>query len=202
VVAENVRVWLRHPTIVTRHPHARGHCVLVHVQASATRNQRLHLLAPPSTTGRCHPEEPLPEESESRARGNSAGCPRLPRQTYQRARGTKEHRRRPDDEHIFIRRGWPATAMGGLSGITSRAPCYPAFPQAVRLRTCRRDGVNRGPRILSARRASAGPMRHSSSLSCFRNVCLIRSAGDQTSNCPQGRPAHALILPRGRSTCK
>jgi transposase len=26
---------------------------------------------------------------ESRARGNSSGCPRLPRQTYQRARGTK-----------------------------------------------------------------------------------------------------------------
>jgi hypothetical protein len=32
-----------------------------------------------------------------------------------------------------------------LSGIDSRAPCYPAFPQAVRLRRCRRDGVNAIP---------------------------------------------------------
>ena len=29
----------------------------------------------------------------------------------------RERRRRPDDRPIFIRRGWPATAMGGLSGI-------------------------------------------------------------------------------------
>jgi class 3 adenylate cyclase len=29
----------------------------------------------------------------------------------------REHRRRPDGQHIFIRRGWPATAMGGLSAI-------------------------------------------------------------------------------------
>jgi hypothetical protein len=70
-----------------------------------------------SATGGRHPEEPLPGESESRARGNSAGYPRLPRQTYQRARGTKKHRRRPDDQHIFIHRGCPATAMGGLSAI-------------------------------------------------------------------------------------
>src|SRR4029453_12257374 len=27
----------------------------------------------------------------------------------------RERRRRPDDQHIFIRRGWPTTAMGGLS---------------------------------------------------------------------------------------
>jgi hypothetical protein len=36
------------------------------------------------------PEEPLRGESESRAGGNSAGCPRLPRQRHQRARGTKK----------------------------------------------------------------------------------------------------------------
>src|SRR4029450_142203 len=29
----------------------------------------------------------------------------------------RERRRRPDDQHIFIRRGWPTTAMGGLSAI-------------------------------------------------------------------------------------
>jgi hypothetical protein len=29
----------------------------------------------------------------------------------------RERRRRPDDRHIFIRRGWPATAMRGLSEI-------------------------------------------------------------------------------------
>jgi hypothetical protein len=104
------------PAVVVRHPHAGGHRVLVHVQASATRNQRLHLLALLHLGNGRHPEEPLPEESESRARGNSSECPRLPRQTYQRARGTKERRRWPDDRHIFIRRGWPATAMGGLSG--------------------------------------------------------------------------------------
>jgi hypothetical protein len=103
------------PAVVVRHPHAGGHRVLVHVQASATRNQRLHLLALLHLGNGRHPEEPLPEESESRARGNSSECPRLPRQTYQRARGTKERRRWPDDRHIFIRRGWPATATGGLS---------------------------------------------------------------------------------------
>jgi hypothetical protein len=35
------------PTMTIRHPHTRGHGVLVHVQAGATRHQRLHLLAPP-----------------------------------------------------------------------------------------------------------------------------------------------------------
>jgi Holliday junction resolvase-like predicted endonuclease len=34
--------------------------------------------------------------------------------------------------------------MGGLSDITGRAPCYPAFSQVIRLRRCRRDGVNFG----------------------------------------------------------
>jgi hypothetical protein len=29
----------------------------------------------------------------------------------------REHRHRPDDPHSFIRRGWPTTAMGGLSAI-------------------------------------------------------------------------------------
>jgi hypothetical protein len=61
-----------------------------------------------------HPEEPLPRESESHARGNRAGCPRLPRQSYRRTRGTKEHRRRPDDLHISSVAGgrpWPWEAI-------------------------------------------------------------------------------------------
>jgi hypothetical protein len=78
-----------------------GHRTLVHVQAGAALDQRLHLLASSRHANvRASPEEPLPGESQSRARGNSAGCPRPPRQTYQRARGTKQHQRRPDDQPI------------------------------------------------------------------------------------------------------
>jgi hypothetical protein len=46
----------------------------------------------------------------------------------------------PPDSHP----SWRPPAMGVLSGITSRAPCYPASSQAVRLRQCRKDGVNCG----------------------------------------------------------
>jgi hypothetical protein len=54
----------------------------------------------------------------------------------------RERRRRPDDRHSFIRRGWPAPAMGGLSEIDGRPPCYPAFALVVRLRKSYKDGVN------------------------------------------------------------
>ena len=51
--------------------------------------------------------------------------------------------------------GWWALPRAGaltpsLSGITSRPPCYPASFQAVRLRRCHRDGVNRGPLLCRA----------------------------------------------------
>jgi hypothetical protein len=36
-------------------------------------------------------------------------------------------------------------AASSLSGIDSRAPCYPAFSQVVRDRKCYRDGVNGRP---------------------------------------------------------
>src|SRR4030095_13674030 len=39
----------------------------------------------------------------------------------------RERRRRPDDQPIFIRRGWPATAMGGLSEMDGSALRGPAF---------------------------------------------------------------------------
>jgi hypothetical protein len=76
------------------------------------------------------------------ARGNSAGCPRLPRQTHQRALGTKERRRRPDDRHIFIRRGWPSTAMGGLSATHREPLCEPSFPQVERDRQGRSNAFS------------------------------------------------------------
>ena len=64
---------------------------------------------------------------------------------------------------IFIRQGWPQ-AMNHLSGITGRAPCYPAFSQALRLRKCRRDGVNCGPvAALSNRLEGAAIISNSSS---------------------------------------
>jgi hypothetical protein len=49
------------------------------------------------------------------------------------------------DSHL----SWRPPAMGVLSEIDSRAPCYPAFSQAIWLRTCRRDGVNCGRPIAS-----------------------------------------------------
>src|SRR5215207_11474063 len=43
------------------------------------------------------------------------------------------------EEPIFIRRGWPSTAMGGLSGIEGSALCGPAFSQVAAKRQGRRD---------------------------------------------------------------
>src|SRR4030095_16553848 len=43
----------------------------------------------------------------------------------------RERRRRPDDRHIFIRRGWPATAMGGLSAITRLPLCNLPFRRSL-----------------------------------------------------------------------
>jgi hypothetical protein len=89
------------PTMAVGHPHAGGHRHLC-TSKPAQRSTSVSISSPPPGTpasGR-HPEEPLPGESQSRARGNSAGCPRPPRQTYQRARGTKQHQRRPDDQPI------------------------------------------------------------------------------------------------------
>jgi hypothetical protein len=85
----------------------------------AHRSTSVSISSPPPGTpaaGR-HPEEPLPGESESRARGNSAGARGSHVRLISGLAAPREQRRRPDDQPIFIRRGWPATAMGGLSGI-------------------------------------------------------------------------------------
>ena len=44
----------------------------------------------------------------------------------------------PPDSHP----SWRPPAMGVLSEIDSKAPCYPAFPLVVLLRKYHRDGVN------------------------------------------------------------
>jgi hypothetical protein len=121
----------------------------------AQRSTSVSISSPPPGTpasGR-HPEEPLPGESQSRARGNSAGCPRLPRQTYQRARGTKQHQRRPDDRPISHPSRVPSTTIRGLSEIDGPAPCYSAFPLVVLLHKSYKDkgGINYGPRPPTAR---------------------------------------------------
>jgi hypothetical protein len=51
-----------------------------------------------------------------------------------------------------------APAMGVLSEIDSRAPCYPAFPQLALIREWHKDGVNRRPPIYAAPCGSSGTM--------------------------------------------
>src|SRR5215203_474538 len=94
------------------HPHAGGHRALVHIQAGAALDQRLISSPPPGTpaSGR-HPEEPLPGESQSRARGNSAGCPRLHVRLISGLAAPSSTNVGRMTGPFLIRRGWPSTAI-------------------------------------------------------------------------------------------
>jgi hypothetical protein len=110
--------------VAVGHPHAGGYRVLVHVQTRAAFDQRLHLLASSASAtvvairGSLYLGN-LSLVLAATVRG-ARGC---------HVRGIsglaapRERRRRPDDQPIFIRREWPATAMGGLSEVDGRALC-------------------------------------------------------------------------------
>jgi hypothetical protein len=81
------------------------------------------------------------------------GVPEAPRQTYQRARGTKQHQRRSDDRPISHPSRVPSTTIRGLSEIDGPTPSYSAFPLVVLLHKSYKDkgGMNYGPRPPTAR---------------------------------------------------
>src|SRR4029450_4751919 len=113
------------PTMTIRHPHTGGHRVLVHVPAGATRGQRLHprLLQThqhQGVTRRSLYQGNLSLVLVATVRGARGSHVRL----ISGLAAPRERRRRPDDQHIFIRRGWPSTAMGGLSAITDLVTAY------------------------------------------------------------------------------
>jgi hypothetical protein len=69
------------------------HGVAVHVQPSHAVHQLFHLDTSSPTTGTPSGGGLSVKESEVRARGSTTGCPRPPRHTFLRARGTKRQRR-------------------------------------------------------------------------------------------------------------
>jgi hypothetical protein len=125
------------------------HLVLADIQPRGAFHDQLHRLPPPTGSpvlvvpGRAN----RGNDAETRARSKQFVVPgRPPRQSYQRA---LSHQGEPSlAGHTDSHPSWRPPAMGVLSEIDSRAPCYPAFPQVVRLRRCRRDGVNCGPAAL------------------------------------------------------
>jgi hypothetical protein len=71
---------------------------------------------------------------------------------------------------VIYQRLEPGTSS--LSGIDGRAPCYPAFSQAVRLHEWRRDGVNRPSRIDSVEVVYLNAIRTSLSSPSVRLVAV------------------------------
>jgi hypothetical protein len=119
----------------------------------AQRSTSVSISSPPPGTpasGR-HPEEPLPGESQSRARGNSAGCPRPHVRLISGLAAPSSTNVGRMTSPFLIRRGWPSTAIRGLSEIDGPAPCYSAFPRVVLLHQSYKNGVNYGPRPPTAR---------------------------------------------------
>jgi hypothetical protein len=91
VMVEKVGVsWRRSPCAPGTRTQA-ATVFLCHLQPSATPDQLVHRTPPGSATV-ARPQEPVCKESESRARSNSSGCPRLPRPTVARAH---RHQGRP-----------------------------------------------------------------------------------------------------------
>jgi hypothetical protein len=89
-----------------RHADAGRDGLVVHVQPSATLDQLVHRTPPGSATVAC-PQEPVCKESESRARSNSSGCPRLPRPTVARAHRHQGCPTSPGAHPNFHPSGWP-----------------------------------------------------------------------------------------------
>jgi hypothetical protein len=124
------------PTLAIGCPHTGGHRVLVHVQVGATLDQRLHLLA----------SSPRQRAVAIRRSLYLRNLSLVLVATVRGARGShvrgisgltapRERRRRPDNQPILIRRGWPATAMGDLPALEGRpgSPVRAAAGAAGRL---------------------------------------------------------------------
>ena len=120
------------PSMTVGHPHTGGYRVLVHVQTRAAFDQRLHLLASSTSAAVVAIRGSLYQGNLSlvlvaTVRGARGSHVRL----ISGLAAPREQRRRPDDRHIFIRRGWPATAMGGLSAICREPLCERPLPQVA-----------------------------------------------------------------------
>ena len=91
----------------------------------------------------------------------------------------RERRRRPDDRHIFIRRGWPTTAMGGLSANAGEPLCGPPFAQVEADRRCQRYRFNRRPGVRPPRPTASDDQQKRRS-SCGepvgRGVCRVKTS--------------------------
>ena len=121
------------------------------------------------------PGEPHAVESESRALGNSSGCPRLSRPTLVRTRCTKQSRRRPRrSTRLQPFQASPATAARTFSS-------GPGAPARAHHHSCGWQALVEPPRSLPSWAAT-------SNLIAVRDCCssrtIRRSAAPPRSNAP------------------
>jgi hypothetical protein len=101
----------------------------------------------------------------------------------------RERRRRPDDQHIFIRRGWKATAVGHLSAKCREPLCGPPFPQVTSNRRGRSYVLSLRPVMCS---------RHSRAWLLAELVCpTAHQPHSPPSTCTYALPRCHLTVPSG-----